>query len=108
MSAPHHETSLRLSEDSMCPYRRTASGRLRIVWEITNRCNLNCRHCFVDINVPARLLTTEECLAVIDEIACLPVGKVMFTGGEPFARRDFVQVLAALRQACPDIVIDVT
>jgi AdoMet-dependent heme synthase len=61
-----------------------------IAWEVTRSCNLNCRHC----RAAARFgpycgeLTTEECFAVLDNVAtfCKPI--MILTGGEPMLRED--------------------
>ncbi len=70
-----------------------------VAWEVTNECNLACRHCKADAKniarshlsgerwAPRRDLTTAEALSFIDSIATFqPL--VIFTGGEPLLRRD--------------------
>jgi radical SAM protein with 4Fe4S-binding SPASM domain len=65
--------------------------------ELTERCNLNCIHCY--INQPAdngsvkkRELSTEKVKAVLSEAASLGCLMVRFTGGEPLLREDFEEI----------------
>jgi mycofactocin radical SAM maturase len=61
-----------------------------LTWELTYACNLACLHC---LSASGRRdpdeLSTEECLAVIDELNRLQVFYVNIGGGEPMIRRDF-------------------
>lgn len=65
--------------------------------ELTERCNLNCIHCY--INQPAgndtikkQELSTETVKAVLKEAASLGCLSVKFTGGEPLLREDFSEI----------------
>lgn len=63
-------------------------------WSITGRCNFRCRHCFMDAPEGALgELSYEEALALIDQMADCGVLKVDITGGEPFVRKDFWQLV---------------
>lgn len=70
-----------------------------ISWNVTQRCNLRCPHCYIDATpaaAPGELDTTEA-LRVIDDIAALAPGAMLiFSGGEPLLRPD---LLLLLRQA---------
>jgi radical SAM protein with 4Fe4S-binding SPASM domain len=64
---------------------------------VTNRCPLNCAHCYnnlpmSDFVARARELTTEEHYRLLDELADLGTLWLLFTGGEIFARRDFLDI----------------
>jgi radical SAM protein with 4Fe4S-binding SPASM domain len=63
------------------------------VWNITNVCNLKCKHCYA--NSEARdegELTTEEALRVVDELRELGVKILIFSGGEPLLREDIYDI----------------
>lgn len=71
--------------------------------EITTRCNLNCRHCY--INLPARdseAKKNELSFAQIEQIAdqAVAMGSLwcLITGGEPLLRADFPEVYLMLKQ----------
>lgn len=64
----------------------------QITFFITNRCNLNCQHCFLwkELNKPTKELTLDE----IEKIS-KTMGKFAFlslTGGEPFLRKDISEI----------------
>jgi PqqA peptide cyclase len=81
--------------------------------EITYRCPLHCPYCSNPVAVslceaPRRPqgggysngeLTTEEWKRVICEAAALGVLQIGFSGGEPLARRDLVELIRAAREA---------
>jgi len=69
--------------------------------EATARCNLDCRHCY--INLPAgdratrrRELTVDEIGRIGGEAAALGAVWCLITGGEPLLRKDFFDVYKAL------------
>jgi len=61
---------------------------------VTNRCNLRCRHCLVSGGEGFREeLSGEELKEVLRESASLGVKRFFFTGGEPFMRRDLLELI---------------
>lgn len=70
--------------------------------ELTERCNNNCIHCY--INLPAndsakkKELTTEEIKHILTEAASLGCLRVRFTGGEPLLREDFEEIYIFARK----------
>ena len=63
-----------------------------VSWNLTQRCNLECAHCYMSAFAGADTrgeLTTDECRRVIDEIASVnPNVFLILTGGEPLLRKD--------------------
>jgi len=60
------------------------------IWEITNACNLRCLHCEGSAGTRDRdELTTEEALALCDELADLGCERCNLSGGEPLLRKDW-------------------
>lgn len=75
--------------------------RPMIYWYVTFRCNLACKHCWVNSSPTVDTstdLTTEQMLAAVDRVAEFNPNRVVFTGGEPFVRKDFPQVLRRLNE----------
>jgi radical SAM protein with 4Fe4S-binding SPASM domain len=69
--------------------------------EVTARCNLDCRHCY--INLPAgdraarrRELSVDEIARIGGEAAALGAVWCLITGGEPLLRTDFFDVYKSL------------
>ena len=63
-----------------------------VFWNITNKCNLACAHCY--INARPELdgrneLSLEEAKAFIADLAEMRIPLLLFTGGEPLVRKDF-------------------
>lgn len=72
----------------------STAERPLVVWNMTNRCNLRCRHCY--LNAEDRdyrgELTTKQALAFIDDLAEMKVPVLLFSGGEPLLRQDIFQL----------------
>ena len=65
-----------------------------LTWELTYACNLACIHCLSSSGRrDPHELSTEECKAVIDELARLQVFYVNIGGGEPTIRSDFFEIV---------------
>ncbi|MGQ9524179.1 MAG: radical SAM/SPASM domain-containing protein [Armatimonadota bacterium] len=61
--------------------------------ELTYRCNLRCRHCYIPEERRSRSdLTTDELLSVVDQLAELGCLYLTLTGGEILIRRDFFDI----------------
>ncbi|MBI3323862.1 MAG: radical SAM protein, partial [Candidatus Omnitrophica bacterium] len=69
--------------------------RLSEAWLHTNNsCNLTCTHCLVSSSPSGdRGLTTAQLTRLIDEMVELGTGRIYFTGGEPFVRRDIFELI---------------
>lgn len=64
-----------------------------VSWNVTNRCNLKCEHCYRDAGTESeRELDTEEGKALLDEIAKAGTKMIVFSGGEPFMREDILEL----------------
>jgi len=66
----------------------------RVHWSITGHCNYRCRHCYM--SAPHAVLphpTTEQSLAIVDQIADCGIMHVSLTGGEPLIRHDFLRIV---------------
>jgi len=71
-------------------------------WEITCRCNLRCVMCYTDcFNRPDMIrneLSTSEIIRIMDELAAAGCVELCLTGGEPLARRDFLDIYTYAKQ----------
>ena len=71
-------------------------------WELTCRCNLRCVMCYTDcFNTPDRLreeLSFHEIVRIMDEIQEAGCLEITLTGGEPLARKDFLDIYAYAKQ----------
>ena len=83
----------RVIHDEVNPLRIPVNGTI----EITNRCPLECVHCYnnlpmADAGARRRELTTAEHKRLLDELAELGCLWLLYTGGEIFARADFLEI----------------
>jgi MoaA/NifB/PqqE/SkfB family radical SAM enzyme len=65
-----------------------------VVWNVTQRCNLKCEHCYAHATtrVTPDELTTAEGKALIDDLAAFGAPVMLFSGGEPLARPDLIEL----------------
>jgi len=68
---------------------------LAVLAELTHRCPLQCSYCSnpLELEKSSNELTTDEWFKIIDELAEIGVLQIHFSGGEPAARRDLVQLV---------------
>lgn len=61
---------------------------------LTKRCNLRCKHCYANGGENCtKELSLADVRCILDQLAELSVSEVFFTGGEPFIRKDIVDIL---------------
>ena len=71
--------------------------------ELTARCNLDCRHCYINLSAGDRQatqneLSLEEIDALADQAVSLGALWCLITGGEPLLRKDFFDVYKLLKK----------
>jgi len=74
-------------------------GPLALIAEITHRCPLHCVYCSnpVEMNSRAHELSTKDWISVFEQAASLGALQLDVTGGEPLARADLAELVAAAR-----------
>ena len=75
------------------PRADTLTGPV-VIWNLTRRCNLTCRHCYatsVDRDFPGEL-STREVYSVMDDLRAFGVPVLILSGGEPLMRRDIFDI----------------
>ena len=71
-----------------------------VVWELTLRCDLACRHCGSRAGLPRdRELTLDEALDVVRQLAEMGAGEVTFIGGEAYLNPDWLRIVEATADA---------
>jgi len=68
----------------------STENRPIVVWNVTQRCNLACAHCYMEAKDRASRdeLTGDEARTMIDDIAAMGSPVLLFSGGEPLMRPD--------------------
>ena len=84
------------------PVRRRRAGPVRpvVIWNLTRRCNLKCRHCYTvsaDVDFPGEL-SHEQAMATLEDLGRFGIPALILSGGEPLARRDLFEIADRARQ----------
>src|SRR6202047_1527613 len=80
-------------------HQRQAGQRspMQVSIEVTRRCPLECQHCYNNLSMGdqearSREMTTNEHFRVLDELVEMGCFWLLYTGGEIFARKDFLEI----------------
>ena len=78
-----------------------------VVWNVTKACNLNCIHCYSQSNTDTAPdeLSTEQGRELLDDLSRFEVPVVLFSGGEPFLRKDLFELASYAREKGMRVVI---
>jgi len=64
-----------------------------VYWDITGLCNLKCTHCYYpDCRPHEKEFSTEEIKCALQEMSSYGIRWIIFSGGEPLLRRDFLEI----------------
>lgn len=79
---------------------------------VTDRCNLSCMYCRPKNRISfiphANILRYEELLDLVSLGRDMGITKVRLTGGEPFARKDFMVLVESIRRRFPEMDLRLT
>jgi len=70
-----------------------------VVYNCTPQCNLRCVHCYSssDACASAPMLSTEQAMQLVDQVADFGCPVLLFSGGEPLLRPDLFELMAHAR-----------
>jgi radical SAM protein with 4Fe4S-binding SPASM domain len=76
---------------------------MQVSIEVTRRCPLECQHCYNNLpmgdqDARSREMTTEEHFRMLDELVEMGCFWLLYTGGEIFARKDFLEIYTYAKQ----------
>lgn len=75
-------------------YDITLKAPLSVCWQITTKCNLNCKYCLSSSGKDGDYgLNTNDAIKIIKQLGDLGINRLDFTGGEPLIRRDLNQLI---------------
>ena len=79
---------------------------LRVMFELTYRCNFRCRHCYVPQSYRKyNELKTKEVFSLLDQLKDIGCFYLGFTGGEPFIREDIIEILRYATKCGFEVII---
>ena len=75
---------------------RRGAGSVKpvVIWNLTRRCNLRCRHCYTtsaDVAFPGEL-STDEVKGVMGDLKGFGIPALILSGGEPMSRPRFLRI----------------
>ena len=75
-------------------YEKAAEKRIpfKASFELTYRCNLRCRHCYIPRRQKSEELSYSEVCSALDQLADLGCFHLNLTGGELFTRSDILKI----------------
>lgn len=84
------------------PLRRRGAGPVKpvVIWNLTRRCNLKCRHCYTvsaDVDFPGEL-SHDQAMATLADLGDFGIPALILSGGEPLDRRDLFEIAAEARK----------
>lgn len=76
---------------------------MQVSIEVTRRCPLECQHCYNNLpmgdqDARSREMTKEEHFKMLDELVEMGCFWIIYTGGEIFARKDFLEIYTYAKQ----------
>ncbi len=66
--------------------------------ELTNRCNLKCKHCLASAGASNQELTLQDIESILQQAKALGVSAIGLVGGEPLLRRDLGAIIDIISQ----------
>lgn len=99
MECPHLP-EIEYSEFSRELHQKVAARRIPISCslELTFRCNLRCAHCYIDHKDLQNELSREEINDLLDQMVDEGTLWLLLTGGEPFIRKDFIDIYLDIKR----------
>lgn len=106
IAGSRHSSEIRESMDQLsygefsADLHQRQSGQrapMQVSIEVTRRCPLECQHCYNNLpmgdqDARSREMTTEEHFRMLDELVEMGCFWLLYTGGEIFARKDFLEI----------------
>ncbi len=75
-------------------YNIRLKNPLSVCWQITTKCNLNCKYCLSDSGLEGKYgLETKDAIKIINQLGELGINRLDFTGGEPLLRKDLEKLI---------------
>lgn len=65
---------------------------VKVCWNLTSRCNLQCKFCYGPQNIKQELTTTQA-KQILDKLKKAGVKRIVLSGGEPLLRKDIYKII---------------
>lgn len=77
----------------------TPASPLLVVWNLTYKCNLRCKHCYEDAGQKRVEMGETEAKEALEKLIDANVSAIAFSGGEPLVREDFFELAGMAKEA---------
>lgn len=88
--------------DKYNPPKFSSFLRPIVFWNITYKCNLECLHCYINAGPFRREdeeLPSSKIIEIAKEMIEMKIPLIIFSGGEPLARKDFFEIIKVFRNS---------
>jgi radical SAM protein with 4Fe4S-binding SPASM domain len=82
-----------------CTFPQTCS------FELTYRCNLKCKHCYIGTLPNTNEMNTKTVLQIIEDIAETGFVKIALSGGEPLLRDDLLLIMKEIKNYDLEVIL---
>ena len=83
-----------INRQNIAEKQKCLSAPLKVHLQVTNECPLKCRHCSQSSREPRENeLTFEQISHLISELSEIGTKEICFSGGDPFCREDFINIV---------------
>lgn len=108
--SPYNKIMQKIEETCSKLSKKYYTYPINIKWLLTSDCNLRCRHCYFygcpEMYEPVDELSTEKAFEFVDDIADkMSVVNIVLSGGEPFLRKDFFEILQKIKSKNLSVII---
>jgi radical SAM protein with 4Fe4S-binding SPASM domain len=81
-------------------FRKTMNRKIpfTVHWELTNKCNLKCVHCYIVPEPKKKELNFKKMKSILDQLSRQGCLYLVFSGGEIFTRQDFFDIAGYARK----------
>ncbi len=85
----------------------TFSAPIYMGIDLTERCNLRCIHCRVSTSTKkTNEISLKKLRELIDTLSKMKVIQIIYSGGEPFLRKDIFEILSySVKKGIPDLIV---
>jgi len=80
--------------------RGTGPVKPVVIWNLTRRCNLRCRHCYTvsaDVDFPGEL-SHAQAMETLEDLGQFGIPALILSGGEPLDRKDLFEIATRARK----------
>lgn len=85
--------------EESCPINLRLSFPLSVNFNVSTECPFSCRYCYHPLNYVPPTLSIERIRTLASELKEVGCESIMLTGGDPFNRKDIIQIMKAFHDA---------